>query len=155
MGMSAAIILFIVAYSIVETQPAVRRLMQDPRKRLAARITYGIRMAISIIFPIGVAIDMFIGLISLTLVSPFFQSQSGFGEVGDGTFLMHFVTTMVDGLLMNILVFFVMAPIFGLCVLLYRMPPEMSQVPDYPRIGPAKPQSVDREPSAGTSSESN
>lgn len=153
MGMSSAIILFIVGYSIVETQPVVRRLMQDPRKRLAARITYGIRMAISIIFPIGLGIDMFIGLASIMLVSPFFQSQAGFGE--DGSFLMHFVTTIVDGILMNILVLLVMAPIFGLCVLFYRMPPEVSHTPDYPRIGPAKPLGADREGSDGTSSESN
>ena len=125
-GMLMAILLFICAYTYAEMTPFFRRLMLDPRKKLAARITYGIRVGISIVFPIGLYLDFIIGMISVTMTGLLgggdrelggMQNESALGGLG-----WHFVTTIVDGLIMNFVVMGLMLIIFGICVLAMQKP---------------------------------
>ena len=126
-GMLMAIFLFICAYTYAEMTPFFRRLMLDPRKKRAAKITYGIRVGVSIVFPVGIYLDFMIGILSVGLMS---------GLLGDGATpinrgqsfspLMvagwHFITTIVDGLIMNFVVFGLMLIVFGICVLAMQRP---------------------------------
>ena len=121
-GMLVAISLFIWAYTSAEMSPFFRRQMLDRRKKVAARITYGLRVGISIVFPIGLYLDFILGMISVMTMSALLgQGGFGFAEEQNGSPLAvaawHFATTILDGLIMNVIVFVLMLIIYGICVL--------------------------------------
>lgn len=125
-GMLLAILLFICVYTYAEMTPFIRRLMLDRRKKLSARITYGIRMGISIIFPIALPIDFMIGIVSVSMTSALLGGgERGFTGGKDLSLAVtgwHFVTTILDGLIMNFIVFGLMIIVFGICVLAMEKP---------------------------------
>lgn len=118
LGMLAGIFCFVLAYTFAELRPATQRLMSDRRIRLTARIGYGIRVAMSIAFPISMFVDLWIGLISVGITSSFHTA----GEPPGG-FLWHFVTTIVQGILLNIVLLALMLFIYVIVLAVYRNPP--------------------------------
>jgi hypothetical protein len=97
LGMLAGILLFIIGYTLLDYRTANTQIRQRPTVRRTLRITYGTRIAISILFPIGIYLDMVCGALSLGLThSGSFdgQAQMGFGTV--------FFTTVVQGFVLNL-----------------------------------------------------
>lgn len=60
------------------------------------RIAYGIRLTISVVFPIGMAVDMIPGMISVNLIKGSPLGNSGFGET--------LAITLVQGILLHIVI---------------------------------------------------
>lgn len=136
-GMLAGIFVFILAYTFVETRPSIRELMSDPRKRLAARITYGIRIGMSILFPVAIYLDILTGLVSVGLSQVILSSPSGpmadrANVAGDTlhVFTWHFITTIIHGILMNFIVFALMLIVFAICLATYRLPDPRTSLDD-------------------------
>ena len=92
----AGIVCFVLAYAFVGAHPRVHRWTQRPDIHLTLRIGYLSRMAVSVIVPVGMAIDVYPGVIAGMVVS------NTFG--GDGNdFLGVFLITVVHGALLNVM----------------------------------------------------
>ena len=117
-GMSLGIMVFVLSYTYLELRPEVQRLLSDPRKRLTAKIGYGIRIGMSILFPVGFYLDMIVGFVSVAITTSFLQGGSP-DEFGG--FPWHFSTTIVQGILLNIVLLTLMLLIYGLTLMFYRV----------------------------------
>lgn len=105
-GMLAGILTFIIGYTLVECTQFVQRLLNQPFVRLTAKIGYGTRMAISILFPVGMGIDMFVGLIAVGLTTSVLGEITGTNQEGlSQGFVGFYVTTLVQGTLLNLILF--------------------------------------------------
>ena len=58
-GMGIGILIFVIAYTAIEYTSAVQRQMRKPVSRRASWIAYSTRIIISVIFPIGIFVDVF------------------------------------------------------------------------------------------------
>jgi len=120
LGMITGILVFVAVYSSIEFLPQIRAAMAQRAKRKAARIAYLSRMGISILFPVGVFLDLYCGIASVGLAGVLMgQGANGFGTVDSGSglpisrFLTFLFITIIQGTLLNILVFAFMAIVFG------------------------------------------
>jgi hypothetical protein len=124
-GMVSGVFLFVLLYTYAETRKSTRNLLSQRRVRIITRIGYGTRMAASIIFPIGMSIDIACGLVSTSLTSLFIS----LGNVAPRTpgnnselalFTWHFFTTIVQGILLNIVLLTYMLVIYGISWIFFR-----------------------------------
>ncbi|MDG2221539.1 MAG: hypothetical protein P8L85_09175 [Rubripirellula sp.] len=112
-GMLLGILTFAVGYTLIDFKTAPLPIRQKKMVRLILRIVYGTRIALTVIFPIGVSIDMFCGAFSLNLVAFVANSFEAVGSAGsEMTFGMSFVTTLVQGFTLNAVLL-----LYGLVVL--------------------------------------
>lgn len=103
-GMLMGVVVFIAAYvgADIATQGTIWRRNETIRKTLMA--TYGFRMFISIVFPIGFYMDMFCGVISIP-VTQFLLHKNMKLDVGDRADVgvaEAFVATLIQGVSLNI-----------------------------------------------------
>ena len=68
-AMCVGILVFILAYSILDIATINRPWRKNRRNRITFRIGYITRMVISAIFPIGGILDMFCGIVSIRAIS--------------------------------------------------------------------------------------
>ncbi len=111
-GMLCGILVFILGYTWIECSPVYRRVIRWPHVRTTVWIGYGTRLAISIIFPIAIFVDGLLGVCSMTIVQP-----SSMGEMrgeADVGFLLVFLTTVVQGILLNLVLFAYMSLVWCL-----------------------------------------
>lgn len=125
LGMVVGVGLFVAAYTLVECTPQVQRLLRRRFARRTAWIGYITRMAISIIFPIGMYLDVIVGLGSVSIGNAVFGDT--FGEFGmrSGSsahetnpllgFASFLFTTIVQGVFLNIILFAYMLLVHGIC----------------------------------------
>lgn len=116
-GMLAGVFTFIVGYTIVECTSFVQGLMRHPNFRLTAKIGYGTRMAVSIIFPAGMMLDMFVGMFAVMTVSAVagpIEQERGDMIQGLGVF---YATTIVQGIYLNVVLLAFMAMVYGIVTL--------------------------------------
>lgn len=117
-GMILGILVFVAIYVVVEMLPATQRFLLRPHVRATARVGYFTRVAISIGFPIGGAVDMICGMFSVSLVNSISPSLSfeRFRNEGSAAqqFISHFVTTIVQGITLNVVLFGYMLIVFGI-----------------------------------------
>lgn len=119
LGMIFGILIFVAGYSVIEFMPQIRSAMAQRVKRRATRVAYITRMGISILFPIGVVVDLYCGIVSVSLSSAITGSQNPLGsrEAVSGLpsfrFLTYLLTTLIQGTLLNILVFTYMMIVYG------------------------------------------
>lgn len=120
LGMIVGILIFVAGYSAIEFMPQTRSAMAERAKRRAARIAYISRMGISILFPVGVFVDLYCGIASLGLASMLTGgAMGGFGNSANDSshaafrFFTFLLTTVIQGTLLNILVFTFMAIVYG------------------------------------------
>jgi hypothetical protein len=99
-GMILGILIFVIAYTILDYTTASRPFRRNRQVRRTLKIAYGTRIAISIIFPLGAYVDIFCGFLSIGLI----QSVSGFEfRSSEGmSFGATLLTTLVQGVLLNI-----------------------------------------------------
>jgi hypothetical protein len=141
-GMVSGVFLFVLLYTFAETRKSTRNLLSQKRVRIIARIGYGTRMAASIIFPVGMTIDIVCGLVSTSLTSLFFNFGSAApGLVGAGSdhselalFTWHFFTTIVQGILLNIVLLTYMLVIYGISWIFFRPKSRFEHLDDAKRL---------------------
>lgn len=99
-GMILGIFIFAVGYTVVDYRTALRPWRQRRRLRRTLRIAYGTRVLISTVIPIGLYLDMFCGLISISLT----QSLTGYEVTtsGEMSFGIALLTTLVQGVVLNV-----------------------------------------------------
>lgn len=124
--MIAGIIVFIVLYVFVERTQRVQRMLAWRFARTTAWIGYGTRVAISIIFPIGMFPDILCGAFSVgvsqwalgssRLMSGDYSPVSGGDHVV--VFAEFMLTTVVQGVVLNVVLFGYMVLVFGICHLI-------------------------------------
>lgn len=123
-GMVAGVITFIAAYTIFECMPQAQSLLRKRLVRTTARIGYGMRMLVSVVFPIGAYIDIPTGMLSITIANFLFGGTTGGrGEFGAQfenqfiSFLWFYSTTLIQGFFLNIILLVFMIVVFGIAVL--------------------------------------
>ncbi len=115
--MVTGILLFVALYVALDQSDFALRLRAVPSLKLTMRITYGLRIAMSVAFPVGLFADVFCGMAAVQIVSLLGQSisldsmENGPRDTGFWTCL---IITLVQGVLLNIVLLGIATPIFGL-----------------------------------------
>lgn len=121
--MIGGILVFVLAYTAVECTHYYQQIITRPHMHHTALIGYGTRILISIIFPVGLAIDMMTGIASVSIVqnvSP--GSSAELPEVGAAVSgIIVFWTTIVQGILLNVMLFGYMAGVYGMLRVIARV----------------------------------
>ncbi|MEM8668311.1 MAG: hypothetical protein AAGG48_12410 [Planctomycetota bacterium] len=115
-GMLLGIFLFAIGYTALDLNTADWPIRKKPSIRRTLKIAYGTRVAISIIFPIGMYLDLVCGIFSVGIVSTVFDGgmEPFNGPNGDKmSFLGTLITTLVQGCILNLVL-----GAYGLLVLL-------------------------------------
>ncbi|WDI40858.1 hypothetical protein [Bremerella sp. P1] len=99
-GMTTGVIIFAIGYTFLDVWTRKHPLRQKPEVKTTLRITYGTRIAISLLFPVGFFVDLWCGIIALTLTSLFFKT--GDFDVSKMEFTSTLMTTLIQGCLLNI-----------------------------------------------------
>ena len=113
-AMSLGVILFIALYVMVDLYTRRWQWRQSVMVRRILIFCYATRIAISVIFPIGMMVDILAGLVSVTIVG---ENSIASRHDGGGAESMSFATTllltMVQGFVLNLLL-----AVWGLIALL-------------------------------------
>ncbi|MFK7768502.1 MAG: hypothetical protein AB8B55_14870 [Mariniblastus sp.] len=112
-GMVTGILTFVFMYSIVEHLPAIQRFLKDMRFAQTAKIGYGTRIGVSIVFPVGIYLDLLVGIFTTTfglaiinLLGVAHPERNSENELGDfGTFVGHYILTLTQGVGLNLVLF--------------------------------------------------
>lgn len=115
-AMLTGILMFVAAYVAIDQSDWALWLRNVPGARLTLRITYGIRIAMSIIFPAGLFVDLLCGWISIGLVSAVgagvsLEPRSG---ADNASFFVCLAVTLIQGIVLNIVLAGFALPIFGI-----------------------------------------
>lgn len=98
-GMATGVILFAVGYTFLDVWTRRHPLRQRRDVKITLAITYGTRIAISLLFPIGFFVDIFCGIFSVSITAFFFQAAKL--DVPEMEFTSTLVTTLIQGCLLN------------------------------------------------------
>ncbi len=105
-AMFLGVLLFIAVYTIATSTERFARFHALPFIRRTLYIGYGLRLLLSIIYPLGMGADLFPGMWSVNSVEWFMNDSHSFG----GTLAI----TIVQGTQLNVILFLVMGAIYGL-----------------------------------------
>ena len=113
-AMLMGILLFAVGYTFLDYQTRFTKMRQSRFMLILLRVVYGTRLFISVVFPIGMVVDIFPGALATAI------TQSLFGQDAPEYFLGAMFTTLLQGVFLNA----VMAVYGSLvaCVLLLLIP---------------------------------
>lgn len=111
----AGILCFVFAYALVGANAGVHRWSQRTDVRLTLRIGYLTRMAISVIVPVGMAVDVYPGYIASMFVTQVLGAEDM------EALLPVFLITIVHGILLNVMLILFMALVFPI-VRIWRRP---------------------------------
>ena len=89
------ILVFILLYAAVTSTAAFERLLALPFVRRTLYIGFGLRLAISVIFPVGMAVDLVPGIASVLIVEELVAEPEAF--------LGMFLTTVIQGTLVSLI----------------------------------------------------
>ncbi|HRK32322.1 MAG TPA: hypothetical protein PLD59_14745 [Tepidisphaeraceae bacterium] len=104
-AMLVGVLLFIGAYVAVSCAPFVRRLYRKPFMKTSIFIGYGLRMAATAVFPYAWIGDLLPGMMAVGLTDALFGIDwKQFNEESAQAFVATLFTTIVQGLLLNIIV---------------------------------------------------
>jgi len=107
-AMVMGILTYVALYVYVESLAWTRRRLMDRSLRLAVKIGYITRIVVSVLFPVGMFLDIFCGMLSVSATSAIFGVEFGpmrteMADVGAPfVFFWFYLTTLVQGTLMNI-----------------------------------------------------
>ncbi|MCA9124401.1 MAG: hypothetical protein H6822_32025 [Planctomycetaceae bacterium] len=123
LGMICGIVVFILVYTAVECTHYYHQIITRPHLHRTVLIGYGTRILISVIFPIGLAIDVITGMLSVALVGNIWPTDSAeLSEMGSAASAFSvFLTTLVQGVLLNIVLFCYMVCVYALLTILSRI----------------------------------
>jgi hypothetical protein len=118
-GMILGIMVFVVGYTLLDYRTASRPFRQRKTIRRTLRIAYGTRIAISILFPLGMYLDLICGMLSISVT----QSVMGFefSDSGPASFGASFVTTLVQGIVLNLVLGMYAAVVFTVQLLVVQL----------------------------------
>ncbi|QOV87726.1 hypothetical protein [Humisphaera borealis] len=95
LGMVSGVVVFVVAYTVISGSPGFRRTWGHDRAfRIAMFISYGIRIAIGVVYPLGFLVDLIPGMMSVGIVERL--------EVPRWTFINSFLTTLIQGAFLSV-----------------------------------------------------
>ena len=114
-AMIVGVILFIAAYTIVTSTEAFERFHRRPFMRRTLYIGYGLRLLMSAAFPLG--IDFIPGILSVELVGNVL-------DVEIKSFLGTLLTTIVQGAILNIIIFVIMSLAYAFQRMFMTPPPD-------------------------------
>lgn len=117
--------IFIAIYTVADQATQSRSWRHIPPIPLTLKIGYVTRIVISIVFPIGIFLDLFCGFFSVGIVEtvlPLTQSsQDGTGDFAGSTgFLGALLITLVQGVVLNIVLLGYMSVVFGI-IMAFRL----------------------------------
>ena len=104
-AMVVGVALFILAYTVLTSTAAFERFHNRPFIRRTLYIGYGVRLGLSALFPLGMGVDMMPGMLSVNVVEGVLGNARDFA----GTL----ATTVVQGTLLNVILFFFMAAVYA------------------------------------------
>ncbi|MEW6251703.1 MAG: zinc ribbon domain-containing protein [Planctomycetota bacterium] len=116
LGMLCGVAMFIAAYTVVTASRRFVRFEALPFVRRTLLIGYGTRIAMSILFPVGMGVDLVPGMASVALVAVVLGPNLN-------SFAVTFATTLVQGVFVNCLLVGYMAIIYGIQRVFCDMPP--------------------------------
>ena len=124
-GMILGVLTFAAVYTVFECRPFVQRLLRNRLIKRTAKIGYGTRIGVSIIFPVGLYMDMIVGLGAMSTVEALTSKENPLdgGDVGRGpptTVFWFFITTLFQGVYLNIILFVYMLLVYALVRLFSR-----------------------------------
>jgi hypothetical protein len=115
-AMLLGVALFTVGYTVFTCTAAFERFHHRPFVRRTLYIGYGARLIVSVAFPLGMGLDMMPGMLSVSIVQEVLKTDPhSFG----GTL----ATTIVQGTLLNLILFVFMAAVYAIQKLTMK-PPE-------------------------------
>ena len=128
LGMACGILVFVALYACAECHPRVQQFLNRRQVRLTARIGYGTRIVITILL-VGAYLDMFVGLIAVSISSALFgfepgapgplggsSTSGGLDAFGDlSMFSTFMITTIIQGILLNIVLGCYMLVVYVIC----------------------------------------
>lgn len=121
-GMICGILAFILVYTAIECTHYYHQIISRPHVRCAALIGYGTRVLMSVIFPVGLFVDMFTGVWSVAIAQSVFRASA---DVPDGSmaasFLQVFVATVIQGAFLNAMLLVYMLFIYSTLRVLTRI----------------------------------
>lgn len=110
--MVCGVIVFVIAYALIDVGPTWRRWMSKRVTRNCILTGYGLRLFISIAFPIGMVNDMWAGILSISAVGALF------GEFGMSNQLSNpiqiLLTTLLQGVILNLELLLIISLLVGL-----------------------------------------
>ncbi|PQO27477.1 hypothetical protein C5Y96_18245 [Blastopirellula marina] len=109
MGMATGVFIFIIGYTFLDVRTRKHPLRQRPDVKWTLAITYGTRIAISLLFPIGFFVDIICGIFAVAATGLVFEN------ISVDTPTLHFTSTLVTTLIQGCLLNFVLAG-YGLIV---------------------------------------
>ncbi len=120
-AMLLGIFLFVCGYTCADFLFIRRAVLANRQLKRALRIGYGTRLVASIIVPLGLMIDLWFGLLSLSIVGFFSGPVHQLGrqpthELGVKLFSAVLATTLVQGVLLNIVLAGYMAIVYAILV---------------------------------------
>jgi len=110
-AMTLGILTFVAFYVYIESRERTRRMLMDRSLRISVRVGYITRMVISIIYPVAMFPDILCGMLSVGFTTSIFGEGFGPGYASDTidaglqplfTFGWFYITTLVQGVLLNI-----------------------------------------------------
>jgi hypothetical protein len=107
---------FAFAFWLGERWFVARWMEQNRRMRIAARIGFGTRMVVSLVVPVGMAVDMLPGLLSVVITSQIFGFDTGY-DVGPNSFASVVVVTIIQGVFLNVILLAYMAVVYVVMML--------------------------------------
>jgi len=96
---------FVLAYAWISGAQWVHHARSQRFVDRTLMIGYGTRVAISFILPVGIAVDLFVGMFAVQTVQGFFGEDHGFWVT--------YLTTLVQGALLNVLLLAFMAVVYA------------------------------------------
>lgn len=109
--MLTGVLIFAVGYTYLDYATVLTPLRQNRMISITLRVVYGTRIVITIIFPLACSLDLMCGLFSTGF------TEVLFGNTAIRTFLGALFTTLVQGVLMNLVLGVYALLIMGLVIL--------------------------------------
>ena len=126
-AMIVGVCLFIAAYTLTTSTRAFARFHRRPFVRRTLYIGYGLRMILSLIVPLAMGmqaglillVDLWPGIVSVLLVQNVLGAEAK-------SFIGTLATTIVQGTLLNIIIFIIMAIVYAVQRMFMTPPPEQA-----------------------------
>jgi hypothetical protein len=114
-AMVTGIAFFVVLYTVATSTQFLDRFSRRPFVRRTFHIGYGVRLTCSVLFPLGMMIDLFPGFLSVSITEGLYGS--------DRSFVPTLVTTLIHGSFLNIILGIFMLVVYGLQRAFLKPPP--------------------------------
>lgn len=114
-AMLTGIGIFVLAYTAVSSLRAVETFKRRPFVGRTLKIGYGTRIALSILFPAGLTLDLWCGIAAVSITDLKHGAGNSFGLI--------LATTLVQGVILNCILMVYMALIYGVQWVARKRPP--------------------------------